>query len=376
LEGCAKIVSHQHQTRTVADQDLRSRVQGDAFQKQRCSRPCDLIDFGDAEPMKAIHRLALLAFALLMLSLTPSVAMAEDRDTYREIVERMHDGEGYYPAAAVELREGNFPLKPGLAFRPPTLAWLLSWLPDTTARFAVLVGLVIAAVLAWARSFSDETSAYRLSLVAFLMCGLANVGGPASVYLHEAWAIVMMTFSLAFYRRLALSAIFALFAVLIRETALAFVAATAVVALVQADYRRVSVMVGIVIVSVVLWFYHAHLASMQTNPSDLSSPGWLYFQGPSMILATSKWNLLTAALPDPFLIALLVVMGCGLALVRRDELQVAAVTVALFCIALLALGRPNNNYWGIMFAPFLGLGLPELVRRTRRQIALAREAAI
>ena len=89
-----------------------------------------------------------------------------------------------------------------------------------------------------------------------------------------------------------------------------------------------------------------------------------------MILAASRWNLLTASLPNPLLIAALVIMGCGLSLVRRDELQVAAVTVALFCIALLALGRPENNYWGIMFAPFLGLGLPELVRRAHGQFAL------
>lgn len=328
---------------------------------------CDLFNYPDADLMNVIRGLLLLAF--LIVSLTPSVALAEDRETYHEIVERMHDGEGYYPAAAIELREGNFPLKPGLAFRPPTLAWLLSWLPDTTARFAVLVGLVIVSVLAFAQSLSDVTPAYRLSLVALLMCGLANVGGPSSVYLHEAWAIVMMTFSLAFYRRLLLSALFALFAVLIRETALAFVAATAVVALLHTDYRRVMAMVGIGIVTVGLWFYHAQLASMETVPSDLTSPGWLHFQGLSMILAASRWNLLTASLPDPLLIAAIGIMGCGLSLVRRDELQVAAVTVALFFIALLALGRLDNNYWGIMFAPFLGLGLPELVRRTHSQFA-------
>jgi hypothetical protein len=319
--------------------------------------------------MEAIHRLALLALACLMLALTPSVAMAEDRDTYREIVERMHDGEGYYEAAAVELREGNFPLKPGAAFRPPTLAWLLSWLPNTKAHFALLLGLVIVSVFAWARSLSDVTQAYRSSLVALLMCGLANVGGPSSVYLHEAWAIVMMTFSLAFYKRLWLSAIFALFAVLIRETALTFVAATAVVALLHSDCRRMLAMVGISVVSFGLWLYHAHLAAMLTVPSDPTSPGWLYFQGPSLILASSRWNILTASLPDPALIAALVVMAGGLLLVRRHELQVAAVTVALFCIALLALGRAENDYWGIMFAPFLGLGLPELVRRTNRYAA-------
>lgn len=322
--------------------------------------------------MTPIHRLVLLTLATLTVLLTPSAAMGEDRDTYRQIVERMHEGEGYYEAAAPELREGNFPLKPGLAFRPPTLAWLLSWLPNTNSRLALLLGLVIASVLCWARSLSDETQAYRLSLVAFLMCGLANVGGPSSVYLHETWAIVMMTFSLAFYKRLAFSAMFALFAVLIRETALAFVAATAAVALINSDFRRMFAMIGISVVSVGLWFHHEQLALMQTLPSDPTSPGWLYFQGPSMILAASKWNLLTASLPDPILTVALVIMGCGLMLVRRDELKVAATTVGLFCIALLALGRPDNNYWGIMFAPFLALGLPELARRTYGQAALGK----
>lgn len=316
-----------------------------------------------------MRRLILAAAFLVFAALSLTPAKADDRETYRQVVERMHGGEGYYQATTVELREGNFPLRPAMAFRPPTLAWFLSWLPNTQARFALLLGLVVAAVIAWTHSFSDEARAYRLAMAALLMCGLANVGGPSSVYLHEPWAIVMMTLSLAFYRHLCPSVIFALSAVLIRETALAFVAASAVTALLHSDFKRLWAMIGVGAASVGLWLYHAHLAALVTISSDPISPGWLHFQGLSLVLAASRWNLLTASLSDPQLVVALVVMAGGLLLVRRDVLQVAALTVALFWLALLALGRPDNNYWGIMFAPFLGLGLPELVRRTYRHSA-------
>lgn len=307
-------------------------------------------------------RALLVMFAVLFSA--PALAAADDRVAYQQVVERMHGGEGYYQAAAAELREGNFPLKPALAFRPPTLAWLLSLFPNLATRYGAMLLVLFAAIIAWARSLADLAPPHRLALVALLMCGLANVGGhPLSVYQHEVWAILAMALSLAFYRNLLVCALFACVAVFVRETALTFIAAVAIVALLRSDYRRVAAMVGIGVLAVAAWLYHAHLAAAVTLPTDPVSPGWLRFEGFPLVLAATRWNLLTAFLPDFWLAALLAVMALGLAITRRAELQVAGLTAVLFCIALLAVGRPDNAYWGIMFAPFLGLGLPDLVRR-------------
>ena len=46
----------------------------------------------------------------------------------------------------------------------------------------------------------------------------------------------------------------------------------------------------------------------------------------------------------------------------------AALLLCLFSpvVGLLAFGRPDNNYWGVMFSPLLLLGLPALMRLHQR----------
>ena len=82
--------------------------------------------------------------------------------------------------------------------------------------------------------------------------------------------------------------------------------------------------------------------------------------GGPMVLAASKWNILTSQLDGSWLALAFLLFAVSLATVKRIELRVAAVYVCLFSFALLVFGRPDNDYWGIMFAPFLAVGLPTL----------------
>ena len=66
---------------------------------------------------------------------SPSQANA-DLDLYENIINHVAAGENYYDAAARELRLGNYPLKPFVAFRLPTLAVVQG------AAFGGAVGLV------------------------------------------------------------------------------------------------------------------------------------------------------------------------------------------------------------------------------------------
>ena len=84
--------------------------------------------------------------------------------------------------------------------------------------------------------------------------------------------------------------------------------------------------------------------------------------GGPMVLAASKWNILTSQLEGSWLAVAFLLFAVSLATVKRIELRVAAVYVCLFSFALLLFGRPDNDYWGIMFAPFLAVGLPTLWR--------------
>ena len=88
--------------------------------------------------------------------------------------------------------------------------------------------------------------------------------------------------------------------------------------------------------------------------------------GAPMVLAASKWNILTSQLDGAWLSLAFLLFAVALAAVRRIELRVASIYVVLFCFALLVFGRQDNDYWGIMFAPFLAVGLPSAMQAARR----------
>ncbi|MGB3166656.1 MAG: hypothetical protein WBA68_07780, partial [Alteraurantiacibacter sp.] len=116
-------------------------------------RPADWDRFGHWAPGAAMLALALIVATLLAAGLTarnvspetanpPQVASENapryvgdgERDTdlllYRAIAERIAAGENYYAVAVDEQRARNFPVRPGLAVRLPTLAWLAAALGD------------------------------------------------------------------------------------------------------------------------------------------------------------------------------------------------------------------------------------------------------
>ena len=308
----------------------------------------------------------LLVAMLCLLFASPVHAREDDRVLYQNIVERVEAGEGYYDAAADELRRGGYPLKPTPAFRPPTLAVALAQLPGTLPRLAVLILLCLAAVFAWMRTLKDAPEWERIATITMLMCGLANVGAPNSLYLHEAWAICFIALSLAFYRSLPVCLFFALVAVTIRETAILFPIAMGIIALVERDWKRAAWLVVLGLCSAALWFVHGIAASAVLLPSDPPSPGWMALGGAPMVLAASKWNILTSQLDGAWLSLAFLLFAVALAAVRRIELRVASIYVVLFCFALLVFGRQDNDYWGIMFAPFLAVGLPSAMQAARR----------
>ena len=301
-----------------------------------------------------------LLIALLCLFFASPVAAADDRVLYENIVER--SDEGYYAAAADELRKGGYPLKPVPAFRPPTLAVFQGVLPSTMSRFIVLVMLCLAAVFAWMQTLKDAPAWERISVVTMLMLGLANVGAPGSVYLHEAWSICFIALSLALYRKLAWCLFFALVAVTIRETAILFPIAMGIIALIERDWKRAGWLVALGLFCAGLWGVHAWAVSQVVTEADPQSQGWLAMGGAPLLLAASKWNILTSQLEGSWLALAFLLFAVSLATVERIELRVAAVYVCLFSFALLVFGRPDNDYWGIMFAPFLAVGLPTLWR--------------
>ncbi|MBX9884933.1 MAG: hypothetical protein K2X68_08165 [Novosphingobium sp.] len=307
--------------------------------------------------------LALLAcLAMPAMGKAPAKPVQLDQELYRTVVERVRGGENFYPATMAAQRERTYPVQPALAVRPPTMTYLLALLPGTASRTAALIVLLFGALIALLQSLSDRPSAESLAMVALAVAGLFGAFFPDNVYLHEQWSVLLVMLALAAHRRPWLSVGLALLAVLVRETALAWLAAMVLSALWQRDWKRAGMALGAIALAGGLWLIHARFVAAQIVPGDLTSPGWVRFGGLPLVIDALRRNLVLTGLPGPLILALVAASLAAMLRWGREFERTAAIGSAGFLAALTVFGRPDNGYWGFMAAPFVLLGLPLLAR--------------
>lgn len=325
-----------------------------------------------------------LAIAALIATLTASAGDVPagsgphphrytDRTLYRAITARVQAGQDYYVAAAAEQRAHAYPTKPAVALREPIEAWLLAALQVDWARWAVLLALAAFVTLALQRALEGQglSLPWRTAGVALAATGLANAGTPQAPYLHEVWAALLICGSLALWRpgRYAASIALALGACLFREIAAPVLLAMCVCAGFERRWREVFAWCAAAAVFGVLALIHLWLASRQAQPGDLSSPGWAVVGGWRFIVATGRRNLALALLPAWAVSVAMALALIGLARVEGAWWRrVAAVTMA-FVVLFWFVGRPDNYYWGILYAPLAPLGLMWLPKLARELLA-------
>lgn len=316
--------------------------------------------------MRAWHALLLALLACLAVPLAakaPAKPVQLDQELYRTVVERVRDGENFYPATMAAQRERSYPVQPALAVRPPTMTYFLALLPGTMARTAALFVLLFGALIALRQSLGDRPPAEALSMVALAVAGLFGAFFPDNVYLHEQWSVLLVMLSLAAHRRPWLMVSLVLLAVLVRETALAWLAAMVLYGLWQRDWKRAGMATGAIAVAAGLWLVHAHFVAAQVVPGDLTSPGWVRFGGLPLVIDALRRNLVLTGLPGPLVLALVAVSLAAMLRWGREMERIAAIGSAGFLAALTVFGRPDNGYWGFMAAPFVLLGLPLVARQ-------------
>ena len=307
--------------------------------------------------------LALLAcLAVPLAAKAPEKAVQLDQELYRAVVERVREGENFYPATMAAQRDRQYPVQPALAVRPPTMSYGLALLPSTATRTAALIALLFGALIALRQSLADRPPAEALGMVALAVAGLFGAFFPDNVYLHEQWSVLLIMLSLAAHRRPWLSVVLALMAVLVRETALAWLAAIVVHGLWQRDWKRAGMAVGAMVLAGGLWLIHAQFVAAQVQPGDLTSPGWVRFGGLPLVIDALRRNLVLTGLPGPLVLVLVVISLAAMLRWGRDMERTAAIGSAGFLAALTVFGRPDNGYWGFMAAPFVLLGLPLIAR--------------
>jgi hypothetical protein len=285
-----------------------------------------------------------------------------DRELYREITQKVAAGQDYYAATAATQRAHGYPIWPPWAVREPTEAWVLVLLRNDLVRWGALLLLAAAAVVLM-RDGAEQAPGplwRRIAVTLLFGVGLAIVGVPTAPYLHENWATVFIALSLACWRpeRWALSLLFGLIACLFREIAAPYLLVMAGFAAAQ---RRRAELLGwgaaLAVLAVALAVHFA-LAARQHLPSDGFSPGWMRFGGWPFAVLAARRNIVLAVLPAPLASLVLLASLLGLVSARSPWTDRIAGTAIAFLAVFMAVGRPDNYYWGMIVAPLLVMGLP------------------
>ena len=295
---------------------------------------------------------------------------------YESIVAGLRGGGDYYRVAADALRQGDFPLRPFVTFRLPTLAVMEAALPDLGVLL-LQYALVAAVALAWAVRLRPAFARTPPLLVALVLLagGLAAFVQSDLAVFHEIWAGLLIALSLALRRpgRWIESVAVGACAMLIRETAALYALVMFVLAVKDGDRREAFGWMVAVAALAVAVLAHAHAVGQVVTDADPASPGWAGMLGPGFFVRAV--SLSTALMLAPAWLAALLT-GCALFgwSSWRDALgERVLATLLIYGVLLSLFGRPDTFYWALMVAPLLLVGLafvPDgLANLARRRIS-------
>jgi hypothetical protein len=298
-------------------------------------------------------------------SLAPArAARFDDLAMYERVITRLQHGEAYYEAVVAEHRLTRFPLRPGLAVRLPTLAWLSAWAGQTGLAIAAWV-LFLAVPFVWWRKLGEElptgpeSGRLRVQAVLLVLIGMSICLTPLLRTLHEVWAGALLALSFGLHRggKWAAALIIAALALAIRELALPYVLLMGATAFCQRDWKQAAAWTGLAAVFLAGLAVHLHTLSGLVLPGDLISPSWLTFRGPSGWLSNLILPSQLLLLPE-WLAKLLVVAALfGWASWRSAAGAFGALLLLGYGLFFMIAGRDENHYWGAMVAPLLFIGL-------------------
>jgi hypothetical protein len=287
-------------------------------------------------------------------------------------------GDSYYKAAVEEQRAGNYPVRPGVAVRLPTLA-VASALLGQWGVYAAAAVLGLATILAWWRRLGDEPGGADRRVIAVLLLVIgASIGFKPQYFLqHEVWAGVLLALSFALHRngRWLGSLLAAALALAIREHALPFVLLMGAMAAWERKWKELlgwSLLVALFAAALL-----AHLAAVAqyVTPQDRPGPPWLAFRGldgfATDVVQSSSLFLLPQFLAAP--VALLPLVGW--AGWRTPMGAFGTLLYGGYAVFLMIAGRENNFYWALVITPayFVGLAfLPMALRSLWRSARATR----
>lgn len=322
---------------------------------------------------------ALIAASLIAVATpNPDTGMPADGDTdaalYGSIVEHVRHGGGYYIVAADALRAGEYPLRPFVSFRLPTLAIVSAAIPPVVLT-GLLWALAAAIALAWYARLAPALARppARVGAMILLLAGMAAASAPDLAVFHELWAGLLLALSLALYRpgRWVEAAALGVAAALIRETAAVYLLVMLALALRDGARREALGWAAALVVLGVVLGVHAHAVAQVVGPLDAESPGWggllgLGFAVRAIVLAGAL-QLLPLWLAAPLAVLAL----AGWTAWRSALTTRVLATLAAYLLILATIARGDNYYWALLVAPLSIVGLLLAVDGVRDLVAAA-----
>jgi hypothetical protein len=310
-------------------------------------------------------------------SSTPAKPRDSDVQLYWRIAHRVAAGKNYHAVAVEEQRAGNYPVRPAVAVRLPTLAFLTAWL-GPNGLFALAALLAAGTLVAWWRRLGEEPGGIDRRLIAMLLLLIGALAGlkPQYIVVHEVWAGLLLALGGGLHRpgRWRAAWLPVALALAIREHALPFVLLLAAMAAWRRDWRELAAWLALVVLFAVGLAWHIHTVNEYLLASDRPSPHWLVFRGlagwTGNVIESSALHRLPYWLAAP--LALLPLLGWA----GWKSAAGAFYTLLLtgYGVLFMIAGRDNNFYWALVVTPAWFVGYVFVPMAVRSLLASAAPA--
>ncbi|WP_245654035.1 hypothetical protein [Novosphingobium rosa] len=292
----------------------------------------------------------------------------DDLQLYDRAIARIRHGESYYDFIAQEHRRAHYPLRPGLAVRLPTLAYLCAAMGvdgEALAPLAIAasIALMLAVIWAWRQRLTEEacSDSQRLFGTALIFLGASLGLNRYYFVLHELWAGMLIALSLGLHRparsRWLGAWLAAALALSIRELVLPYVLLMGAMALWRGNRREALAWGGLVVVFLCAIAVHLHLIAQLTLPTDPTGPSWFALRGLggwlSNVVLASNLRFLPHWIAGPIVIAMML----GWTGWRSEAGATATLLFLGYGLLFMIAGRDDNFYWGAVIAPAMFVGL-------------------
>ena len=283
-----------------------------------------------------------------------------DVDLYQAEVDRIAAGEGYYAAAAAELREFGYPTGSYFNWRTPLPMEWLGRLPSPLVGKLLLCGLSVVLIL-----LGFELTAREGGRLASVIAALLLVGATLPCFLSNfyvmpvLWGGVLIAISVCALGlgRWKLGVGCGIAAVFVRDLAGPYCVLALGLAVVQRRWKEaVGWFAGLCAYAA---FFAAHVLAvdgLRGGPDSGVASNWLQAGGAAFLISATQMNGFLLVLPQGISAVFFPLALLGLASWSGPAGRRAGLAALLYVILFAFIGQEINQYWGSLLAPLLALG--------------------